>query len=128
MTKDIGAAIAKKEADLTNLSQTTDTRLSCLEKSLEEMKPSNIDRETVEEEESEDRLGAIAQLEQESTVLKASQALLPELLARLKSEEMEKIAGRQVASTHLSFGHNNSGFQVGINQGSISGVTTGKWK
>ena len=126
MTKEIREAIAKKEADLTNLSQATDTRLSNIEKSLEDMKNSNMDPGNAEEEDSEDRMGAIAQLERELPVLKASQALLPELLSRLKSEEIDKIAKRQMAYTNVSFGNDNSGFQIYANHAPISVGTMGK--
>ena len=48
-----------------------------------------------------------------------------ELMSPDRSEEIEKITGRQSASTSTTFGANNVGFQVGISYGSISGVATG---
>lgn len=49
-----------------------------------------------------------------------------ELLSRGRSEDIEKIAGRQSASTSITFEASSAGFQVGISYGSISGITTGK--
>lgn len=76
--------------------------------------------------ESDDLISAIAQLEEELAALKASQALFPELLAQMKEEKIERVAKGQNTSTNISFGNNNTGFQVGVSHGAISGIKIGK--
>lgn len=55
-------------------------------------------------------MDAIAQLGEELANVKASQVLLPELLSQLKRAEIEKIGGRQLASTGITYVDRNTGF------------------
>ena len=125
ITQDVKDGIAKKEADLTISSQSMDDRLAEVENSLTEM--GLVDAAQYDTSEVEDLESAVAQLQEEIAALKASRALLPELLSRIRSGKIEKIPGEgQDVSTIVSFGSQNTGFQVGISHGAISGVTVGK--
>ena len=72
--------------------------------------------------EDDDRKSAVRQLEEEVAMLKLSQRLLEALLSNAK-EDMSRAANAQ---TQVSFGNNNSGFQVGASHGPISGISFGR--
>ncbi|KAF7540073.1 hypothetical protein G7054_g1708 [Neopestalotiopsis clavispora] len=59
--------------------------------------------------------------------LRASAALLKELSIKSEREELLKAAERERSrTTTVTFGNNNSGFQTGIINGSVSGITFGR--
>ncbi|ETS85701.1 hypothetical protein PFICI_03726 [Pestalotiopsis fici W106-1] len=59
--------------------------------------------------------------------LRVSAALLKELSIKSEREELVKAAGREkFRATTVTFGNNNSGFQGGIINGSVSGITFGR--
>lgn len=118
-------AIAKREEDLSLVTQSNSNRLAEVERSLEELRLVGGHQDNNDDEEDEE--SAESQLLEEAEALKAAQSLLPALLARLESgklEEMERQSRR--TNTNVSFGDQNNGFQIGVNDGSISGVTIGR--
>ena len=99
-----------------------------LENKVEEMNLSDDDEEmaTLAEGKSE----ALRQLEEELKGVKASQQLLSELLSKSQEDAVAKAAGNhthsQSGSITVTFGDNSSGFNAGIFNGGISGLSFGR--
>jgi hypothetical protein len=72
---------------------------------------------------AEGKTEALQQLEEELKGVKASQKLLSELLLKSQEEAVVKAAGSQISSTKVTFGAQNSGFQAGILNGGVSGIS-----
>jgi hypothetical protein len=73
---------------------------------------------------AEGKTEALQQLEEELKGVKASQKLLSELLLKSQEEAVVKAAGSQISSTNkVTFGAQNSGFQAGILNGGVSGIS-----
>ena len=92
-----------------------------MENKLEELNLSGDDEEAARSREG--KTEALRQLEEELVAVKASQKLLNELLS--KSQE-EALAKAQSHSTTVKFGNQNSGFQAGIINGGVSGISFGR--
>lgn len=76
---------------------------------------------------AEGKTEALRQLEEELEGVKASQKLLNELLSKSQEDAVAKAAGNQNGLTTVTFGAQNSGFQVGnINGGVIRNSFGGK--
>ena len=83
------------------------------------------DQSGSEQNEDGDAFSAIAQLQEESNALKASRAILLELLSQAKKELVVAFAeGSRHGTMNISFSGNHN-FQVGINNHSISRITIG---
>lgn len=66
------------------------------------------------------------QLGEEKKALQCSRDLLAKLLERVDEDAIRKATVQdQDHSVRVTFGSQNSGFQIGNNQGSISGITFG---
>ncbi|KLJ12784.1 hypothetical protein EMPG_12234 [Blastomyces silverae] len=75
-------------------------------------------------EDTEIRANVLRQIEEEHKALSASRKLLDELRVKVQEDVLVKAAGeKQNRSTHLVFGNQNSGFQIGISNGPISGIS-----
>jgi hypothetical protein len=99
---------------------TADKQLIVLENRVEEINLSN-DEEVATP--AEGKTEALRQFENELEGVKASQKLLNELLSKSQEDAVEKAAGNQRGSTTVTFGAQNSGFQVGNINGGISGIS-----
>ena len=81
---------------------------------------------TSDQQEEEDMESLLWALEEEVAMLRSSQETLKELLSSIRAELAETRAGAESnVCTNVSFGANNSGFQVGTSSGPISGLTFG---
>ena len=74
---------------------------------------------------AEGKTEALRQLEEEFKGVKASQKLLHELLSKSQDDAIAKAAGNKSMSTTVTFGAQNSGFQAGIINGGVSGISFG---
>jgi hypothetical protein len=90
---------------------------------VEEMNLSDNDDEVATT--AEGKTEALQQLEEELKGVKASQKLLSELLLKSQEEAVAKAAGSQISSTKVTFSAQNSGFQAGILNGGVSGISFG---
>lgn len=95
-----------------------------MERGIEEFSvASDIQRDS---EAMEDQADAIRQIEEEQKALRASRKILDELFEKMQDEKIEKAAAEsQSGSTSVTFGNQNSGFQIGVSNGSISGISFG---
>lgn len=90
---------------------------------LEEMNVSSDEEEVAGN--KEDKAGALRQLEEERKALDTTRKLLDELLSKTQEEAVAKAAGAQSHSPNISFGNQNSGFEAGIINGGVSGISFG---
>lgn len=122
ITEEIKQTIATNQTEAKGAITTTDRQLVVLESKLEELNVSSDD-------EDEPKVGkpeALRQLESEREALSASRKLLEELLFKAQEEAVAKVAaGNQGTSATVTFGNQNSGFQAGVVNGGISGLTFG---
>jgi hypothetical protein len=104
---------------------TVDKQLIVLENRVEEMNLSDDDEEVATP--AEGKAEALRQLEEELEGVKASQKLLNELLSKSQEDAVAKAAGRQSQSGSITvtFGDNSSGFNAGIINGGVSGISFG---
>lgn len=122
LTQNVHDEISRKEKELAVATQSQNDRLIQVEDSLRQVK---LLESTRHDEDEEDMQGAEAQLEQQAEALKAAHILLPELLSQLSSGRFEG-CGKPGRTNNVSFGDQNSGLQIGVNDGGISGVTIGQ--
>jgi hypothetical protein len=93
-------------------------------KRLEELNTASDDQ--VKAESTENRSDILKQMEEERTALNASRKLLGELLSKVQEDAVAKAAmDSQTRSTTVTFGTQNSGFQIGVSNGPISGISFG---
>lgn len=117
--------IVKRKGELAIVSQANSDRLAEVERSIRDLEL--FHNRPDDEDDDEDQESAETQLSEEAKALKAGQVLLPALLAHLSSGRFEEMARQnRSTNTNVSFGNQNSGFQIGVNDGNISGVTIGR--
>lgn len=124
ITEEIKQTIATKQTEIKGAITTADKQLVVLENRLEELNLSDDDQEEAGSTESKDE--ALRQLEEERRALNASRKLLDELLSKSQEDAIRKAsADNQSRLTTVTFGNQNSGFQSGVINGSVSGLTFG---
>jgi pyruvate-formate lyase len=123
ITEEIKKTISTNQAEVNGAITTTDKQLIILENKVEELNLSGDDEEAAG---TEGKAEALRQLEEERKALNASRKLLDELLSKSQEEAVAKAAARsQSSSTTVTFGNQNSGFQAGIINGAVSGISFG---
>lgn len=116
--------ISTRQSEVAAAIVTTDRQLVVLENRLEEIRLS--EDEDDEEEPEDNQSDVLGQLEEQLKGMKASQALLQELLAKTQEDVVAKAAKEQAGKITVTFGTNNSGFQAGVFRGEGSTFTFGK--
>jgi septal ring factor EnvC (AmiA/AmiB activator) len=112
--------ISQKEAEIAESIAATDKQLAEANANLEALCLAKAEQDETEA----DRASAISQVEVEQSVLKNSRALLDELLSGIHIAATN--AREDQARVVISFGRQNTGMQIGVNHGGISGITFGK--
>jgi hypothetical protein len=104
---------------------TADKQLIVLENKVEEINLSNNNKEVAIP--AEGKTEALRQLEEELIGVKASQKLLNKLLSKSQDKAIVKAAGSQSQSDSITmtFGNNSSGFNAGIINSGVSGISFG---
>ncbi|KAK0954526.1 hypothetical protein LTR91_022653 [Friedmanniomyces endolithicus] len=121
MAEAVKNELIARQAEMTVIIRTYDTRVASAGQSLAELRLTNVEEQS--EQDEDDVIAAMAAVEAELASLRGSQETIRELMSTLQTEKVEQAAGRpQVGSVHASFGANNSGFQLASNSGQISGV------
>ncbi|KAH9208736.1 hypothetical protein DL95DRAFT_311312 [Leptodontidium sp. 2 PMI_412] len=123
ITEEIKKTISTTQDEVKGAITTADKQLIVLESKVEEMNLSDDDEEVVKP--AEGKTEALRQLEEEVNGVKASQKLLNELLPKSQEEAVVKAAGSQSGSITVTFGDNSSGFNAGIINGGVSGISFG---
>ncbi|KAI0837518.1 hypothetical protein F5Y06DRAFT_297374 [Hypoxylon sp. FL0890] len=111
-TKD---AITEQEAEITRSIVTTDRQLATVDYQLNSLVSGRAD--------DDEGTGEHEVMENERAAFQESLKLLKELKARNEAEARRVAKEEQKNLTQISFGNNNAGFQLGTNNGSISGIT-----
>jgi hypothetical protein len=124
ITEEIEETISARQAEIITAIGTTDERLTEVRKRLEEI---NLTGDVQKEVESTDsKADTLRQNEEERKALNVSRKLLDELLLKAQEDAVAKAAvEKQNHSTQVTFGGHNSGFQIGISNGPISGISFG---
>lgn len=123
--------LSEREADFTAVANNTDTQIATVERSLVRLRVDGQEQQhdEMDEDDLEDHLEDLGNAEgamnEELTMLRASQNLIQELLLQLKKKEEEATeeAKKQGGShTTVSFGDHtvNSGLLVGNNAGHLN--------
>lgn len=108
------------EAEISTAITSTDLQLAEVENTLEELHLRGAREE--QSDDAEDTASTASQVEAERSALSSSRQLLEELLPKAKEEALLKAASEiQSHSTHITFGNQGKGFQIGTNNGTISG-------
>ena len=124
LTEEIKNSISAKRDEVSGAITTTDNQVVVLENRLKELELSSDEED--ETMSAQCKAEVLQRLKNERDALDASRKLLQELLAKSQEESVAKAAlGSQNNSTTISFGEKNSGFQAGIINGAVSGLTFG---
>ena len=124
ITEEIKKTISSKQVEVTTVIDAIDQRQAEVAKQLEKLKVYNDTQEEVEATES--RIDILRQIEDDHTALRALLKILDELLAKAQEEAVIKAATEnENRSTAITFGDENSGLQIGISNGPISGISFG---
>jgi len=124
ITEEIKETILTKQTEITSAIGTTDTQLVEAGKRLEELNAAGDNQ--VKADSTENRADVLKQIEEELKALSASRKLLGELLLKAQEDAVVKAAKEsQTRSTTVTFGTQNSGFQIGMSYGPISGISFG---
>ena len=121
ITEQIKKTISTKEAEISTAIASTDMQLAAVETGLEEVRLDDASEDRIQD--PEDIANTVKQIEEERNALDLSRKLLEELLSRVSEEALFKATREtQSHSTHVTFGNLQKGFQIGTNNGPISGV------
>jgi hypothetical protein len=113
-----------KQTEITSAIGMTDTQLVEAGKRLEELNATGDNQVKVDS--TENRADVLKQIEEEHKALSASRKLLGELLLKAQEDAVVKAAKEsQTRSITVTFGTQNSGFQIGVSNGAISGISFG---
>lgn len=116
--------IFTKQTDIASAIRTTDKQLAEVGKRLEELNVAGDDQ--AEAESTKNRADALRQIEEEHKALSTSRKLLNELLSKAQDDAVAKaVTESQTHSTIVTFGAQNSGLQIGVSSGPISGISFG---
>lgn len=120
ISEEIKKTISTKEAEISRAITSTDAQLAEVKTSLGEIHLSGAGEE--QSDDAEDMANTAKQIEAERSALCSSRHLLEELLSKAKVEALLKATSEsQNCSTHITFGNQGKGFQIGTNNAAISG-------
>jgi hypothetical protein len=122
ISEEIKKAISTKQTEISSAIGATDKQLVEIGKRLEELHVAGDSQEDAER--TQRRADALRQIEEERNAISTSRKLLDELLAKAQEEAIVKAAAKNVTQ-RMTFGSNNSGIQIGISNGPISGISFG---
>lgn len=123
-TEAIKEKLSARQAEMTTTIARVDTQIDLAACSLAQLNQIEDDQST-EQHEKDVRLATLA-IEEEVAMLQSSQTTMRSLISLMQAELAQRTVERvSNVSTSVSFGPNNSGFQVGTNSGPISGISFG---
>lgn len=121
ITEEIRKTISTKEAEISDAITSTDTQLAEVEGALRDICLADGQGQN-----EGDITNAVKQIEEERAALGCSRKLLEELLSKTRDDVIARAASEsQKRLTRVTFGNHNSGFQAGIVNGPISGISFG---
>lgn len=118
-------AIATKEKDIADSISNTNDQLSSLNTQVQQLSPTEVQHGTTSgtEDAYQDEAGMRRTIGEERAMLYILLQILEAL--KVKMHDEAKKAAEKEQDSCVKFGDKNSGFQLGINRGSISGFTFG---
>jgi hypothetical protein len=120
--------ILTRQSEVQGAITITDRRLGTVETRLQELNLSSDDDDEDGEnsDQPNDKANVLRQLQAELNAVKASQALLSELLAKTREEAVANAAMNREGPITVTYGTNNSGFQAGVFHGQGSTINLGR--
>jgi hypothetical protein len=122
ISEEIKKTISTKQTEISSAIGATNKQLADIRKRLEELHVAGDSQE--EAESTQCRAEAVRQIEEERNAISTSRKLLDELLAKAQKEAIVKAATKNLTQS-VTFGSNNSGIQIGVSNGPISGISFG---
>ncbi|RYP55593.1 hypothetical protein DL771_012347 [Monosporascus sp. 5C6A] len=124
VTEEMKTTLSKTRAEITETIARTDEQLGEVKTRLERL--SLGDKDPNETASLDVEVGdALGQIKEEQAALNASRKLLKDLLSSMQRVDVGVGRGDQNQQVQVTFGSNNSGFQGGVINGTISGITFG---
>lgn len=127
ITEELKTAIATKEKDIADSINITDQQLTLLDIRSKQLNPADVERESTSatEDTYKDGEGMRRTIREERALLHMVLAILEGLKTKTQDEAKKVAEEERTQSTQVTFGNHNSGFQLGVNSGAISGFTFG---
>lgn len=120
ITENIKKALAAHEAEISDAIASTHRQLAEVYTSLRELRLGGAEQD--HNQTPEDMASTVKQVEEERKTLNSSRKLLEELLSKATEEALSKaVSESQNRSTHVIFGNQGKGYQIGISHGPIHG-------
>jgi TolA-binding protein len=124
MTDTVKSTISETQTEIRNALGVADQQLVALTGRVEELRLAAEDPQI--DENSVQRGDEFQQLEVEREALAASRQLLTELLSKSQEDAVAKaMVENSNGATRVAFGNQNSGFQAGVINGGVSGISFG---
>lgn len=124
ITKEIKDLLSTKQTEMSRSIALVDSQVVQAELSLAQM--NQVQQDGTNQQDEEDMDSATWAIGEEVKMLRSSQETMKELLSSIQAQLTQSTAGAvSKVSTNVSFGKNNSGFQVGTSSGPISGISFG---
>jgi hypothetical protein len=127
ITKELKTTIAAKKKDIADSITSTDQQLTTLDARFKQLDPTDVKRGNTSDTEDayKDKDGMRRTIREERAMLYMVLEILEGLKIKTQDEAKKMEEEERKQSTQVTFGNNNSGFQLGVNSGAISGFTFG---
>ncbi|KXJ84590.1 hypothetical protein Micbo1qcDRAFT_170126 [Microdochium bolleyi] len=125
ITEELKATITDKEKNITDSITSTNQQLMTVDTRLQQLHLAEGRGQNISGMVDEDEAGMRRVFGEEQAMLRVLLALLEGLKLKTQEEAKKMAEEERKQSMHVTFGDNNSGFQLGANSGSISGFTFG---
>ncbi|RHZ63789.1 uncharacterized protein CDV56_108866 [Aspergillus thermomutatus] len=124
LTEEMKKTIAMRQTELEAAIRTTDDQIADIRTRREEIDLVDGTQAAADPETEADML---RQLDEEHKTLYISRRLLNELMTRVQESTIVNVVARnENNSTRVTFGSQNSGLQIGVSNGPITGITFGR--
>lgn len=118
----ITAELAAEQTQLARIAEQQDNEVAAAEQALAELRIAESEHQSEQDEEDLD--AASVAVEEEAASAQSCQDIMRELLSLMQTEKVQQaMSSKQAQSIKVTFGDNNSGFQMGTNSGTISGIS-----
>jgi hypothetical protein len=117
------ATITETQKDIANLITNTDQELAIVNTRPQQLNPVEYQGRKIRGITDEDEASMRRSMEEERTMLQVVFELLKGLELKMREEAKRLADEERKQETTVTFGNNNSGFQLGVNSGTISGFT-----
>ncbi|GIJ98191.1 hypothetical protein Aspvir_000306 [Aspergillus viridinutans] len=123
LTEEIQKTISMRQTEIESAIRTTNNQIADIQTRREEFGPVDLAQAAADPETEADML---RQIDEEHKALYISRRLLNELLMRVQDSTIVNVLARnENNSMRVTFGNQNSGLQIGVSNGPITGISFG---